>query len=194
MKNRRFKYEYRENSSSLHKKVGNILRKSDIFKGFSIYQEYPVSRINSDYQSNREKFDWVVLELKIVIECHGRQHYEVIDFSGEAEDGGYGAFQAQKRRDRKKKNAALDAGFTYIEIPYYDEKKLDDKYIWSCFKANENTEKPIVEAKPQKPKNTVSFADQWKKYRESKFYREQLEKKKEIERSRYRKSKKKKRG
>ena len=138
MKNSRFQYGYRSNASSLHRKVGETLRTSTLFSGYQIYQEYPVCRVNPGYDETSHHFDWVIMGIDVVIECHGKQHYEAVDFSGKAEDGGIGALQATRRRDNQKREAALEAGFTYIEIPYTAEKTLTEQYIWDLYKENLN--------------------------------------------------------
>lgn len=138
VKNSRFKFEYRKSASKLHKAVGDVLRDSPIFNGYNIYQEYPVNRVNPDYQESSHHFDWVIPEIRLVIEAHGRQHFEITDFSGKEEDGGISNFRSQRKRDEAKKEAALLAGYTYIEVPYTDIKDLNDEYIWNLYKNNEN--------------------------------------------------------
>lgn len=151
MKTSRFKTEYRKSASKLHRTVGDTLRESPIFKNYNIYQEYPVSRVNTSYTSNTEHFDWVIPDIQLVIECHGRQHYEVTDFSGKQEDGGISNFKAQRSRDESKKRAAEEAGYTYIVIKYND-KNIDDNFIWNLYKANENKDLLLLPVNSQKVK------------------------------------------
>ena len=70
------------NASTLHKHVGAILLAIPAFQGYEVRQEYPVVKVDPKYPSGREKFDWVVLGARIVIECHGEQHYEPVCFGG----------------------------------------------------------------------------------------------------------------
>ncbi len=149
MKTRRFQKSYRKSASKLHRTVGDVLRSSSLFKNYQIYQEYPVSRVNTAYTSNSEHFDWVIPDIQLVIECHGRQHYEVTDFSGKEEDGGLSKFKAQQGRDTRKRLAATEAGYTYIVIKYSD-KNIDEDFIWNLYKANQNNElalEPITRKK-----------------------------------------------
>jgi hypothetical protein len=153
MKSSRFQWAYRESASSLHRAVGETLRNSTMFSNYQIYQEYPVNRVSPDYPESSHHFDWVVMDVFVVIECHGKQHYEAVDFSGKAEDGGIGALQSTRRRDNKKKQAAIEAGFTYIEIPYTDEKLITEEYIWGLYQENLNEtelrrDQPIQEEDP----------------------------------------------
>ena len=80
MKTRRFKKEYRKSSSALHREMGECLRNSAIFKNYQIYQEYPVSLINKSFINKRCHFDWVIPDLYLVIELHGKQHEIPTDF------------------------------------------------------------------------------------------------------------------
>lgn len=134
MKNRRFKHDYRENASKLHKAVGDILRSSEVFKLWKVYQEYPVNRVNPSFQSGREKFDWVILDLAVVLECHGEQHYRPVNFGGIPDDEAVANFHQQQRRDIRKEDAAIDAGFGYIAIKFSDE--VSEERLISLVKEN----------------------------------------------------------
>jgi hypothetical protein len=122
LKTSRWKHAYRSNASKLHIAVGELLRNSKFFSGYEIYQEYPVNYIWEDFHSGKEKFDWVIQGLKVVIECHGEQHYKPVDFSGKlSEDQVVSNFKDIQFRDKLKADAAAKAGYTYIEISYKDE-------------------------------------------------------------------------
>lgn len=116
-KTSRFKHAYRSNASKLHKNVGEIIRNHPLLKHYKSYQEYPVNRINPNFPDGKCKFDWVILDLKCVIEVHGQQHYARSDFFHKTE----GEFEAQLKRDQEKKDAAEHAGWTYIVVPYNEE-------------------------------------------------------------------------
>jgi len=122
-KNSRFQFAYRDNASSLHKTVGELLRTSEVFCNYDIYQEYPVNKINSTYVDGSHHFDWVIPKIGIIIECHGQQHYEAISFTSNVEEA-ISSFKDLKRRDKAKKEAALAAGYIYVEVPYHEDKKL----------------------------------------------------------------------
>jgi hypothetical protein len=133
MKNKRFQYAYRDNTSKLHKKVGDLLREDKAFGEFEWYQEYPVNKINDGYPDGRAKFDWVCPALRIVIECHGKQHYQVVDFGYDTTEEAIEAFHEGKKRDMVKKKAAMDANYTYMVVPYTMEKKVDTAWLQETF-------------------------------------------------------------
>ncbi len=120
-----------KNASKLHKKVGELLTCQESgYKNFEIRQEYAVSRVNPEFKSNREKFDWVILGLKIVIEAMGIQHYKPICFGGMDITEAQSIFKHRQETDQLKQQAAEDAGWAYVTVRY-DEKidldKLSDK-------------------------------------------------------------------
>lgn len=129
MKSSRFRQSYRKNASKLHKKVGDTIRTINWLCDYIIYQEYPVNRVNTDYPHSSHHFDWVIPRAKLVIECHGRQHYDIVAFDGVI-DGSIENFKELKARDAKKKEAAQQAGFIYVEIPY-NHKDTIENIIWN---------------------------------------------------------------
>lgn len=136
MKRSRYQFEYRKNASRLHRAIGECLRNSPAFSGYQCYQEYPVSLVNPSFLDTSCHFDWVVLDLKLVIEGHGRQHEVVTDFSGKSEDLGISNFKAQKKRDQAKKQAAIEAGWTYIEFSWRDLDQITESSIIGALKSN----------------------------------------------------------
>lgn len=138
MRTSRFKKQYRTHSSKLHRKVGDILREGTLFSANKIYQEYPVSKIDPEYPNNSHRFDWVILDLKIVIECHGEQHYTSVNFGGIDDIEALSRKIDQSRRDQLKADAAIRAGFTYIEIPYKDLHIISEGYIWDKYILHKN--------------------------------------------------------
>lgn len=132
----RFKHEYRSNSSKLHKKAGDALRAHPLLKHYKIYQEYPVNRINPNFPGGKCKFDFVILDLCVVIEIMGQQHTTRIPHFHPTEE----AFQAQLKRDKDKKEAAEGAGYTYIAVRY-DESLDTDLLIDLAIKNDAPVEK-----------------------------------------------------
>jgi hypothetical protein len=120
MKSNRYNKHYRENASKLHKSVGEILRSNLPFKLHRIYQEYPVSMVNPSYDRGAHTFDWVDLDLHMVIECHGEQHYKPVAFDGDMV-AAESRYLTQKSRDADKAQAAIQMGWAYIEVPFDQE-------------------------------------------------------------------------
>jgi hypothetical protein len=143
MKTSRFKTAYRKNASKLHRQVGDILKSSPLFAGHKIYQEYPVVQISPDYPHSNQWFDWVVLDLKLVIECHGKQHEEAVRFGGTSLESAEEKFVQQKYRDTTKMEAAIKAGFTYICVFEKDKKHLNDTWLWDLYRISSGTDTAI---------------------------------------------------
>lgn len=171
-KSSRFKYSYRSNASKLHKAVGDSIRNHPLLKQFQAYQEYPVNKINPEFRDGRCKYDWVIPELYCVIEIHGQQHYkETPHFHPNPGD-----FLKQQERDRLKKKAAEDVGYTYIEVKY-DEKLDVDELIDLAISNN-----VCVRAPKQPPKT-------FKKKFKREVSPEQKEKAKKLRQEAYQRSK-----
>jgi len=174
MKTSRFQQEFRSNASKLHKKIGDALRSpTSPFAGFKIYQEYPVSRVNVSYRNNAHKFDWVILDLKIVIEAHGEQHYKPVQFGGISIDEAISNFKLQQNRDKIKQAAAEETGYTCISIPYSDLKLINTDYIWNLYQKNK-----IIEQIQEPPKEINEYKEAQKE-RAKEYRKEQYEKQKE---------------
>jgi len=136
------KTEYAKNASRLHKKIGEILTSHSPWKGFRSEQEVPVSTLFPSWAYGTERYDWVIYDLAVIIECHGIQHYKVQSFGEEAGEALL-AFQAQQSRDSKKEEIADLHNWTYIIIPYTDEKKLDAIFLQELYNANKVSKQPI---------------------------------------------------
>jgi hypothetical protein len=164
-----------------------------LFNGYQILQEYPVNKVNPEYPSGREHFDWVVLTLKIVIEVMGEQHVRPVCFGGVTIEAATEAFHAQVARDKAKAEAAIAAGWTYITIPHNVDLTLD--YIMEQYYTHLN---PLPASKIEK-KLLVDWAAKYAKakerYQNSSRYQSDKERAKLSRQVRYRKMKElKKRG
>lgn len=206
MKNKRFQYAYRDNASKLHKKVGDLLREEKVFGDFEWYQEYPVNKVFDGYPDGRAKFDWVCPALRIVIECHGKQHYQVVDFGYDSVEEAIEAFNDGKKRDIEKKQAAMDANYTYMVVPYTIEKNVNGEWLQETFQlqlqeleeyTKENEER-LREIEEQKKREVVEVLKAEQKEREkqvrqeylaSEKHKEELRKAREFRQQRYRKFK-----
>lgn len=122
MKKTKLPKELTQNASKLHKHVGDLLQNIREFNGFEIRQEYPVKKVNPEFSSGREKFDWAILGAQIIIECHGEQHYRPVQFGGIDLEEAKRNFAKQRQRDEEKQKAAVEAGWTYVVVSF---KELD---------------------------------------------------------------------
>jgi len=121
MKLGRLRKDYRSNASNLHMDMGQLLRTYPLFAGYRIYQEYPVNRLTPYADSARERFDWVVMDLKLVIEMHGQQHYHPVRFGNISIEEAEANLHAQQARDEAKRSAVESAGWMYIVFKYDEE-------------------------------------------------------------------------
>lgn len=202
MKQTRFQKAYRKSSSKMHKKVGDLLRSSVLFRNFEAYQEYPVNRVNPYYPESSHHYDWVIPMLKIVIECHGKQHYEPVNFGGMDDLDAYEAYRNGKERDKLKKEAALSVGYRYIEVPYYEENLISDKYLSDLLDVADlatrhytevtggvNKFEPNTDTKVElKQQRSLKAKEQWKALISSDKHKERLAKAREVRRAQYRRT------
>jgi len=137
LKSRRFQKSYRANASKAHRALGEVLH-NGVFSNYKIYQEYPVVKVFPAFQSGRHKFDWVILDLKVVVEVMGSQHQTPATFGGRSAEEAIEAFHQTQYNDRIKEQAAIDAGFTYIAIPHTDFKKISEPYLLDLIKEHYN--------------------------------------------------------
>lgn len=136
-----------KNASKLHKYILNLLISEDsIFKNYNIKQEYNVNLVNPEFPSGREKYDLVILELQLVLEIHGRQHFDFISHFHETKYD----FRRQQERDEAKKQAAIDAGWAYVVIKYNESKITSEELIDRIQEAIKNKIAP-KEIQPRKP-------------------------------------------
>ena len=70
-----------------------------------------------NYQKEKLFYDFLIDELRVLIEVQGQQHYEFIEFFHKS----YFNFQKQKKRDKLKEEWAEDNGYTLLKIEYSDE-------------------------------------------------------------------------
>lgn len=65
-------------------------------------------------------FDFYLPDFDALIEYQGEQHYEPVNHFG-----GEKGFEKRKKRDKIKKDFAMNNGFIFIEIPYWDFKNIE---------------------------------------------------------------------
>lgn len=115
-------------TSELQDKVYNYLTKDLCYETNT---EFECSIIPSNPLTGRHlPFDNEVINLKLIIEVHGAQHYGVTGFSmlraNQTGNTPKEEFEYRKQIDEFKKNYALERGYHYLEIPYWT--KDDNSY------------------------------------------------------------------
>jgi len=128
MKRSRLPNNTAKNASSLHKKVGELLT-SPILAGYTPRQELRVSTVNPEFGSNREKFDWALLDINVVIECMGRQHEVPTDFGKGGKEEAKRNLKEIQARDETKRQAALDAGWGYVVVYWYEIEEMTPEIL-----------------------------------------------------------------
>ena len=79
-------------------------------KGIEFSQEH----IFEDLMDKKHlRYDFFIPKKKILVEYHGKQHFEAVDHFG-----GEKALQETQRRDKIKKDYAKENGYHLVEIPY----------------------------------------------------------------------------
>ena len=116
-------------ASKFHLSVKKVFVEDSFFSQLSCYQEVPVADICPDYPHASHRFDWYIEDLGVVIELHGQQHYKMTNRGGLGYEEAVKQFKAQQHRDQMKREAALKSGFSYIEIPWKDRKKITAPFL-----------------------------------------------------------------
>ena len=117
--------------SLLQEKVRNCINKQ---YNYTLLHEYNCSIIprnpKKDVRGNMMPFDNEIVQLKLIIEVHGIQHYElngwhILTSKNNNTTPEY-EFYKRKLYDRYKRFIAHYNGYEYLEIPYWTEK--DESY------------------------------------------------------------------
>lgn len=141
-----------KNASKLHKHIGQLL--VEIYPHFDVRQEISVSKINPDFPSNREKFDWAVLRMNIVIEVHGIQHYQPTCFGGITMDQAKRNFVKRQEVDFEKEMAARYVGWAYVVVKH-DEKRITKDELYERIVEAIQDAGPAQETKRDRLRSTI---------------------------------------
>ena len=126
----------------------------NLFPNYEIRQEYSVNKVNKSFSSGREKFDWVILGLNVVIECHGLQHYTPVCFGGITMTEAKRNFEKRVEVDKLKQDAAEEAGWAYLVVKY-DEQKITPEELGDRVNEAIRNAKPAEDIKPDRSKSTI---------------------------------------
>lgn len=119
------------NSSKFHLRIRELLAADSLFSSIRCYQEVPVTDLCPNYPNPSHRFDWYIEDLDLIIELHGEQHYKVTNRGNVGRAQAEREFRRGQGRDMAKKQAAEEAGYTYLEIPYKMLKKLNPETLRS---------------------------------------------------------------
>jgi very-short-patch-repair endonuclease len=98
------------NASKLHKAAREIIKK--VFRRYNFYQEVTLKGTKT-HRNSTLSADFLIPGPRVIIEVHGRQHYEQCWFHKNERE----FVQGQLRDETKKEWAELN-GFVLIELPY----------------------------------------------------------------------------
>lgn len=92
-------------------------------------ESFPHFRIVKQFYINVENvkyfFDFYIVELSTLIECHGEQHLKFVKHY----HGDMVGFNRQKKRDVVKEVFAEENNYTLVKFFYDEENKLTVKYV-----------------------------------------------------------------
>ena len=71
------------------------------------------------------RYDFFVPMYNVLIEFQGKQHYEIVDFSGDIDISQHN-YICQQEHDRRKREYAESNGYNLLEIPYYDYDNIEE--------------------------------------------------------------------
>jgi len=125
-------------TSSYQEKFENYMRNS--YPNYSVLHEFNCNIIPINPKTNRKlRFDNEIVELRLIVEINGLQHYEITGFhelrarqTGESPSE---CFEYERWVENFKKNTAIKCGYEYLSIPYTEFK--NDEYkntIDSCIR------------------------------------------------------------
>jgi hypothetical protein len=131
-----------DTESNLEKSVKSFIQNN---YSYTINTEYDCSIVPINPKTNHKlPYDNEVKELKLIIEVHGEQHYQVCQFTTLAAQkyniSPEEQLEYQQWKDNFKKEYALKNGYSYLEIPYWTIKNntykeiIDNKIKELCYK------------------------------------------------------------
>ena len=145
----RNKLNYANNASKLHKSFGDML----LDEGFSshyIEQEVIVKQLCPNHSNGRDRFDYYLPSFKCVIELHGAQHRQAVDFGGEGLAKAKRNLVVRLEKDIEKQMSALAAGIPFIEIWHTEE------LTWKLFEEKLHAARKHPDLASHKPKEKQS--------------------------------------
>lgn len=122
-------FDYIESASKFHNRVRDVFATDNYFNKMRCYQEVNVVDLVGDYPHRNHHVDWYIQELNLVIELHGEQHYQVVNYGNIGYDEAKRNHLRIRDRDNTKQTALTEAGYLYLAISYKEAKNLDAERI-----------------------------------------------------------------
>ncbi len=111
------------NCSSGHLEARTLLKK--IFPNDSIYEEVTLKGSKKAASEANLAADFFIPAHKIIVEVHGKQHYEYVAHFHESKSN----FLESKKRDSRKKEWCYINNIIYIELPTGKENEWERRII-----------------------------------------------------------------
>lgn len=143
-KRKRQPYSALDAMSKGQRELGDILH--ELFPTYRIYFEYSYydilmgaikrnktqQKVYTTYYLNlgkRYKADWIVLDLQLVFEYQGRQHYQPVAFGGDHDEANK-RFLEQRVTDKNKRLIVVEAEWDIVEVPHFAKLTKDNVLKW----------------------------------------------------------------
>lgn len=111
------KRRYQEDKSSLHEKARKIIK--DLFPRASVYEEVTLPGSKKIGRPSFLYADFFIPEMMLVIETHGKQHYEYCSFFHKNKID----FLKSRKRDREKIEWCNMNNIKIVVLPYDQEQE-----------------------------------------------------------------------
>lgn len=108
---------YQENKSSLHTKARSLIR--ELFPNLSVYEEVTLPGSKKLGRSSLLYADFFLPEVMLIIEVHGKQHYEYCSFF----HSNVMDFIKSRKRDEDKIEWCQINEIKIVTLPYNEEKE-----------------------------------------------------------------------
>jgi hypothetical protein len=111
------KRRYQDNKSSLHEKARSVIK--EIFPTLSVYEEVTLPGSKKIGRSSLLYADFFLPEIMLIVEVHGKQHYEYCSFFHKDKMD----FLKSRKRDIDKIEWCEINNIKIVALPYNEEKE-----------------------------------------------------------------------
>lgn len=118
-------FELIDSASNFHNAVRKVFINDPFFRNLGCYQEVPLADLCDGFSSGSLFVDWYLHELQAVLELHGKQHYDMVNFGNKSYSDAMRDFREIQYRDSLKQMTLEKAGYDFHIIPYTMKGKID---------------------------------------------------------------------